>query len=169
MKNIVLIGMPATGKSTIGVILAKLLGFNFLDTDILLSLEQKRTLSQIMAEDGYDKFIEYEGKVGKRLGCESTVIATGGSMVFSMEAMESLSKNGVFVWLDTPLDELKSRMVNTLEDRGVVTPVKMTLEEIFEMRQPLYRRYADIRFPCTGSSELVASQLRELIINEKLI
>ena len=161
--------MPATGKSTVGVILAKLIGYNFLDTDILLSLKQKRPLSQIISEDGYDKFIEYEGKVGLSIKTERTVIATGGSMVFSEDAMKALSECGTVIWLDTPVAELEKRLVGTLLDRGVATPAKMTLSEIYEMREPLHRKYADYRFPCEGSTELVATKLRAMLINEKLI
>jgi len=169
MKNIILIGMPATGKSTVGVILAKLIGYNFLDTDILLALEQKRPLSQIIDEDGYDKFIEFEGQAGKNLRTEKTVIATGGSMVFSEEAMKVLSESGTVIWLDTPVSELEKRLVGTLEDRGVATPVKMTLGEIYEMREPLYRKYADYIVPCDGVTELVATKLRKKLKDENLI
>jgi len=169
MKNIVLIGMPATGKSTVGVILAKLLGYNFIDTDILLALEQKRPLSQIISEDGYDKFIESEGKIGESLKYEKAVIATGGSMIFSENAMKSLSQSGIIIWLDTPVEELEIRMVGTLEDRGVAVPSKMTLREIFEIREPLYEKYAQLRIPCAGTSELMATRLREILINKKLI
>lgn len=169
MKNIILIGMPATGKSTVGVILAKLIGYNFLDTDILLALEKKRPLSQIISEDGYDRFIEYEGQVGAGIKTERTVIATGGSMVFSAEAMQVLRESGTVVWLDTPVEELEKRLLGTLLDRGVATPVKMTLSEIYEMREPLYRKYADYCVPCDGGTELVVSKLRELLLREKLI
>ena len=169
MKNIILIGMPATGKSTVGVILAKLIGYNFLDTDILLALEKKRPLSQIISEDGYDKFIEYEGLVGKSIKTERTVIATGGSMVFSEVAMKALRKSGTVIWLDTPVAELEKRLVGTLLDRGVATPAKMTLSEIYEMREPLYRKYADFRVPCDGVTELVALSLRALLMRENLI
>lgn len=169
MKNIILIGMPATGKSTVGVILAKLIGYNFMDTDILLALEKNRPLSQIISEDGYDKFIEYEGQVGAGIKTERTVIATGGSMVFSENAMRTFSDNGTIIWLDTPVAELEKRMLGTLLDRGVATPVKMSLGEIFEMREPLYQKYAAYRVPCEGSTELVVAELRTLLLREKLI
>ena len=161
--------MPATGKSTVGVILAKLIGFNFLDADILIALDQNRTLSQIISEDGYDRFIEIEGNVGKSIKCERTVIATGGSMVFSVDAMKNLSENGIVVWLDTPVSELEKRLLGSLEDRGVATPVKMSFSEIYEMREPLYRKYADIHIICSGSTEKVVSELREKLINNNLI
>ncbi|MBP8640537.1 MAG: shikimate kinase [Oscillospiraceae bacterium] len=169
MKNIILIGMPATGKSTVGVILAKLIGYNFLDTDILLSLEKNRPLSQIISEDGYDKFIEYEGKIGAGIKTERTVIATGGSMVFSENAMRTFSNSGTVVWLDTPVADLEKRMLGTLLDRGVATPVKMTMNEIYEMREPLYRKYADYRVSCEGATEHVVANLRALLIRENLI
>ena len=169
MNNIILIGMPATGKSTVGVILAKLIGYNFLDTDILLALEKKCPLSQIISEDGYDKFIEYEGLIGAGIKAERTVIATGGSMVFSENAMRAFRENGTIVWLDTPVAELEKRLVGTLLDRGVATPVKMSLSEIYEMREPLYRKYADYRIPCDGLTELVVSNLQALLLREKLI
>ncbi len=168
MKNVILIGMPATGKSTVGVILAKLIGYNFIDTDILLALEQKRPLPRIISEDGYEKFIEQEGKIGENLNCDNTVIATGGSMVFSENAMKSLSQNGIVIWLDTPVEELEERMTGTLSDRGVATPVKMSLSEVFEIREPLYEKYAALRITCEGTSELMAIRLMEKLINEKL-
>jgi len=169
MKNIILIGMPASGKSTVGVILAKLIGYNFMDTDILLAIDEGRPLSQIITQDGYDKFIELEGLVGKSIKTDKTVIATGGSMVFSEAAMKAFSADGTVVWLDTPVAELEKRLVGTLLDRGVAAPDKMTLEEIFKMREPLYRKYADYRIPCEESTELVARGLRALLLREKLI
>jgi len=166
MKNIVLIGMPAAGKSTVGVILAKLLGYDFIDTDILLALEQKRPLLQIIAQDGYESFIEYEGRIVESLKCEKTVIATGGSMVFSEKAMQALSENGIVIWLDTPVEELEKRMVGTLRERGVAAPADMTVREIFEVREPLYNKYAALRISCTGSTELAATELRDRLINK---
>ena len=100
MDNIILIGMPGTGKSTVGVVLAKLLGYDFIDTDIVISNKEKRPLSQIIAEDGYDRFIEIEGEVGAELKCSRCVIATGGSMVFSENAMNNLKSLGTLVWLE---------------------------------------------------------------------
>ena len=161
--------MPATGKSTVGVILAKLLGYDFLDADILIALAQKRPLAQIIAEEGYDKFIEIEGVTGKSINCERTVIATGGSMVFSEAAMENLLENGIAVWLDTPVSALENRLIGSLADRGVATPSKMSFQEIYDMREPLYRKYADLRIACEGTTEKVATELRKRLIRDKLI
>ena len=161
--------MPATGKSTVGVILAKLIGFNFLDADIMIAIDQNRTLTQIIVEDGYDRFIEIENSVGKKIKCERTVIATGGSMVFSEDAMKNLAENGIIVWLDTPVLELEKRIIGSLEDRGVATPVKMSFREIYEMREPLYRKYADIQISCAGTTENVVAAVRERLLQEKFI
>lgn len=169
MKNIILIGMPASGKSTVGVILAKLLGYNFVDTDILLSLSENRPLSRIITEDGYDKFIKLEGLVGEGMKCIKSVVATGGSMVFSECAMKTLSNHGLVVWLDVPVEELERRMVGTLIDRGVATPSKMSLRDIFELREPLYRKFAQLRVPCLGTTEQVATDLRDKLVKDKLI
>ena len=90
-------------------------------------------------------------------------------MVFSEEAMRAFRQSGTVVWLDTPVAELEKRLIGTLLDRGVATPVKMSLSEIYEMREPLYRKYADYRVPCDGGTELVVSNLRDLLLREKLI
>jgi shikimate kinase len=169
VKNVVLIGMPASGKSTVGVILAKLLGYNFLDTDILLALEQGRPLPQIISEDGYDRFIQLEGLVGEGLRCGKTVIATGGSMVFSENAMRALSENALVVWLDVPPEELERRMAGGLAARGVATPFEMTVAEIYATREPLYRKYAGLRVPSEGSTEEAATALRNRLFREKLL
>lgn len=169
MKNIVLIGMPASGKSTVGVILAKLLGYNFLDTDILLALQQGRPLQRILAEDGYDRFIQFEGMVGEGLRCGKTVIATGGSMIFSENAMHALSKNALVIWLDTPPSELERRMTGGLAARGVATPFEMSVTEIYAMREPLYRKYAGLRVLSEGSIEEAATALRDRLLREKLL
>lgn len=161
MDNIILIGMPATGKSTVGVVLAKLIGYDFIDTDILISKDQGRPLSLIIAQDGYDRFIEIEGKAGAGLSCEKTVVATGGSMVFSENAMKNLSSRGKIVWIDSPLPELEKRVLGSLEERGVATPEKMTLRQIFDLRRPLYEKYADVRIDGTESTEAVVLLIRE--------
>ena len=163
MDNIILIGMPGTGKSTVGVVLAKLLGYDFIDTDIVISNKEKRPLSQIIAEDGYNRFIEIEGEVGAELKCSRCVIATGGSMVFSENAMNNLKSLGTLVWLDTPLEVLEERLSKNMMERGVGTPRKMTVKEIFEVREPLYCRWSELRLPCRGDAEQVVEDLRKML------
>ncbi|WP_462282437.1 shikimate kinase [Ruminococcus champanellensis] len=159
MRNIVLIGMPATGKSTVGVILAKRLGYDFLDTDIAICKTTGRTLPVLLEQEGVDGFVRIEGQVASGLTCAGTVIATGGSMVLSSGAMEHLKENGVVVWLDTPLEVLQARLPEHLSDRGVVAPNRMTVRELFVQRRPLYERYADMTIACNGDMEHVLNRL----------
>ena len=162
MKNIVLIGMPGTGKSTVGVILAKRLGYDFIDVDILITQREKRTLPQIIEDEGIDGFLELEGQAGLSIECEKTVIATGGSMIFSDEAMCYLKENAVTIWMETPLHKLEERYErNSRQDRGVAAPGDMTLKEIYELRKPLYKQYADITIHCRKKSEYVVQQIRD--------
>lgn len=163
-KNIVLIGMPGTGKSTVGVILAKRLGYDFLDADICIANREGRTLPRIIAEDGLERFLEIEGETGLSLRCQGTVIATGGSMVFSPAAMEHLRENGVTIWLETPVDVLEGRLANnSREDRGVAAPADMSVSDIYALREPLYAKYADIRIPCETGVDQVVAQIRRAL------
>ena len=165
MKNIVLIGMPGTGKSTAGVILAKRLGYDFLDTDIFMAKREGRSLPAIIEQDGLERFLELEGEAGQAVNCTSTVIATGGSMVFSEAAMKHLKKNAVIIWLDTPIEILEERLSSTArEDRGVAAPADMTVRDIYELRKPLYFKYADLRLRCTPGVDSVVSDIRSALI-----
>ena len=161
MKNIVLIGMPGTGKSTVGVVLAKYMGYDYLDTDILLSRRQQRTLPQLIEAEGLERFLHLEGEAGLSIECSDTVIATGGSMVFSGDAMEHLRSGAVVVWLETPLEVLEARLSRTArEDRGVAAPSDMSVREIYEQREPLYAKYADVRIRCGEGVDGVVADVR---------
>lgn len=143
MKNIVLIGMPGSGKSTVGVLLAKALGYSFIDTDLIISRLAEKPLQKILNEDGLDCFLEFEEKVGAELECDHTVVATGGSMVLSDKAMQNLKANGQIVYIEVPLDEIKRRVTN-IKTRGIAFGKGETLDDVFEKRVPLYEKYADI-------------------------
>ena len=143
MNNIVLIGMPGSGKSTIGVILAKRLGYDFVDTDNLISDREKTTLQDIIDKKGVSEFLKIEGIVGKELNIDNTVIATGGSMVFSDSAMKNLLKDSKCVFIDVPLPEIKRRVKN-IDTRGIAMEKDDTLDTLYEKRMPKYREYADI-------------------------
>ena len=161
MKNIVLIGMPGAGKSTVGVVLAKYMGYDFLDTDILLSRRQQSTLPKLIENEGLERFLQLEGEAGLSVERSDTVIATGGSMVFSEAAMEHLRANAVVVWLETPLDVLETRLSNTArEDRGVAAPADMSVREIYAIRAPLYAKYADVRIRCGEGVDGVVADIR---------
>lgn len=141
--NIVLIGMPGVGKSTVGVILAKELGFQFVDSDLLIQRQEKRLLKQIIEENGIDGFIEIENQVNRSIDTRSAVIATGGSVVYGREAMENLKRIGKIVYLRLSYEELKQRLGN-LHGRGVIVRKGQTLLDIYRERIPLYEQYADL-------------------------
>ncbi len=143
MENIVLIGMPGVGKSTVGVILAKLLGYQFVDADILIQNREGRLLHEIISEEGVDGFIEIENQVNSEINADRTVIATGGSVVYGREAMEHLKAIGTVVYLKLSYEELSKRLSN-IKGRGVVLREGQTLMALYKERTPLYEKYADV-------------------------
>jgi len=149
LKNIILIGMPGSGKSTIGVVLAKKMGYQFIDSDIVIQQKYAKTLEQLIDEYSDAGFIQIENDVNKEIKAEHTVIATGGSVVYGREAMEHFKKTGVVVYLKVPEEELKKRL-GSLKERGVVSNGKATIAEIFEDRKALYEQYADITVTCAN-------------------
>jgi len=156
--------MPGTGKSTVGVILAKQLGYDFMDTDILIATREKQSLPQIIAAQGVDALLRIEGEVGEAIDCERTVIATGGSMVLSAGAMEKLKSQGVVIWMRTPLEELERRFaLCSKEDRGVAAPAGTSTEDIYALRKPLYEKYADMIIDCAQGTENCVRQLLEVL------
>lgn len=152
MKNIVLIGMPGVGKSTVGVLLAKALGFSFVDTDLIIQRNTGRLLQDIIDNDGLDAFCAEE----ERAICSVTdeggaVIATGGSAVYSENAMLHLKKHGIVYYLSLPVEELIGRLSN-ITTRGIAKRPEDTIEDVFRRRAELYEQYADITIDCIGSS-----------------
>lgn len=141
--NIVLIGMPGVGKSTIGVILAKVLGYQFIDADLLIQKSEGKLLKDIIREKGTDGFIEVENRVNSEITAHHSVIATGGSVVYGKEAMEHLSRIGEVVYLKQSLANLEKRLRN-IKGRGVVLRQGQTLEDLYEERVQLYEKYADL-------------------------
>ena len=148
-KNIVLIGMPGVGKSTVGVILAKLLGYRFIDTDIVIQEREKKLLKEIIAEKGINGFIQTENLVLSSLKAEKAVIATGGSVVYGDDAMKNLSKNGIVVYLKLDYSKLKYRLGN-IKNRGVVIREGQSLSSLYRERVPLYEKYSDITIDENG-------------------
>ena len=140
--NIVLIGMPGVGKSTIGVILAKVLGYSFLDADLLIQEQEGKLLREIIEEKGTDGFIEVENRVNASIRADRAIIATGGSVVYGKEAMEHLKDIGRVVYLKVSYAILENRLAD-IKGRGVVLKKGQTLETLFEERSKLYEQYAD--------------------------
>jgi shikimate kinase len=163
MKNIVLIGMPGTGKSVVGRALAARLEYTFVDVDDLIAEAAGKTLPEILRTDGLESFVELEGRVGESLNFEDTVIATGGSMVLSEKAMEHLKKNGVVVWLETPISQISDRMPEDLTDRGIAAPSGMTIREIYEHRLPLYAKHADLIVASKEGESNTAQQVEDIM------
>lgn len=153
MKNIVLIGMPASGKSTVGVILAKTLGIGFCDTDLVIQQREKRLLQDIIDKDGLERFLDAECEAIVSLDCENCVIATGGSAVFRDAAMQKLKRDGIIVFLDVALETVKARLYN-IKTRGIAAEKGKTIDDIYYERLPFYQKYADITVSLdTSSSE----------------
>ena len=151
-NNIILIGMPTSGKSTVGVILAKMLGMDFIDTDIVLQKREGSKLRDIIAAQGIDAFLRKEEQAVLSVSARHTVIATGGSVVYGDAAMKHLSENATVVYLKIDLPELKKRLTD-VRGRGVVLHEGESLEEMFATRTALYERYSDITVAETGTIE----------------
>lgn len=153
LDNVVLIGMPGAGKSTLGVVLAKILGYEFIDADLLIQSKLDKTLQKIIDACGPDGFIEVENEVLCTLSASRAVIATGGSAVYSDEAMNHLKSIGTVVYLRVSYEELESRL-GGLHERGVVMKngMGMSLVDLYEERRPLYEKYADVTIDIDGLS-----------------
>lgn len=151
MDNIILIGMPGSGKSTVGVLLAKMLGYSFIDSDLIIQQVEGRRLYEILRDEGVEYFAKVENSVNANLQAHRTVIATGGSAVYGEEAMKHLSSIGRVVYLKVSLAELERRVRN-FETRGIMREDGQTLADIYAERAPLYEKYADITVSCTRGS-----------------
>ncbi len=163
MKNIVLIGMPGTGKSVVGRALAQRLDYTFVDLDDLIVEAAGKTLPEILREDGLEEFFRIEETIGVELDRTDTVVSTGGSMVLYEDAMEHLKENGVIVWLETPLSQILERMPADLTDRGIAAPAGMTIRQIYEQREPLYAKYADLIVASRDGADDTARQVWQML------
>lgn len=141
--NIVLIGMPGVGKSTVGVVLAKVMGYQFVDADLVIQEKEKKLLCEIIEEVGADGFIEVENRINSQIEAQHAIIATGGSVVYGAEAMAHLKEIGTVVYLRLPYEELNRRLKD-IKGRGVVLKDGQTLRDLYEERVPLYEKYADV-------------------------
>ena len=147
--NITLIGMPGVGKSTVGVVLAKVLGYQFLDSDLVIQEQTQKLLHELISAYGEEGFLKIENEVNAGLIVSRTVIATGGSAVYGKEAMRHFQEIGRIVYLKLPFKELETRL-GDLHERGVVLKEGYTLQDLYEERIPLYEKYADITIECEG-------------------
>lgn len=143
MSNIILVGMPSSGKSTVGVLLAKNLGYRFLDSDLLIQERTGKLLHELIEEEGSDGFLNIEEEVNCTIDVDHTVIATGGSAIYGARAMEHFKKNGIVVYLKIGYETLCERL-GDYTHRGVVMPKGYTLCDLYNERAALYERYADV-------------------------
>lgn len=155
-ENIVLIGMPGSGKSTVGVVLAKKLGYRFLDSDLVIQEKYGKLLHELIEEHGVEGFWKIENDVNASFDVRKSVIATGGSAVYGAEAMEHLRKLGTVVYLQLPYEEIAERL-GDLNARGVTLKPGQTLADLYEERVPLYEKYAHVVVACGGK------MLREIV------
>lgn len=167
MKSIILIGMPAVGKSTVGVVVAKRLGYEFIDTDLLIQKQENRLLKEIIEDEGIDGFLKIENQVNCDVQAERAVISPGGSVVYCQEAMEHYKKIGVVVYLRASFETINNRIRNA-KNRGVVLKEGQTLERLYEERVKLFEKYADITIDEEGKElgetiELVLQSLCKIV------
>ncbi|HHX73956.1 MAG TPA: shikimate kinase [Firmicutes bacterium] len=148
-SNLVLTGMPGAGKSTAGVLAAKALGMNFIDTDLLLQQKAKRLLQEIIGQEGIAAFLAREEETILGLAADNCVIATGGSVIYSHKSMEHLRQKGLVIYLMLPLAELEVRIKN-MSSRGIVMAAGQDLHSLYLERTPLYRASADLVLDCSG-------------------
>ena len=149
MKNIILIGMPGAGKSTIGVLLAKSMLMDFADTDLLIQKRYSSSLCDIINSRGTQEFLKIENDVICSWDFANCVVATGGSAVYGEQAMEKLRENGVVVYLKLPPEEIEKR-INNIHTRGIAMDKGMTIAQLYIQRAPLYEKYADITVNCSS-------------------
>ena len=147
--NITMIGMPSSGKSTVGVLLAKRLGFSFIDVDIVIQEKEGRLLKEIIADEGMDGFLEVENRINAGLEAKMSVIAPGGSVIYGEEAMAHLKEISEIVYLKMSYEEMEKRIGNVV-DRGVALKPGFTLRDLYNERVPYYEKYADITLDETG-------------------
>lgn len=160
MNNIVLTGMPSAGKSTIGVILAKVLGYSFMDSDVLIQEQEQKLLKDIIEEKGIDGFLAVENNVNKNIKANHTVIATGGSVIYGIEAMNHFRENDIVIYIKLSYEAIYNRLGN-IRQRGVVLKNGQTLLDLYNERCPLYERYAHITI---DAENLNPEELMEQIV-----
>lgn len=164
--NIILIGMPGAGKSTIGVVLAKTLGYEFVDTDLIIQQREGRLLQELIDSQGMETFLDMESRAVTSVDCDRAIIATGGSVIFREAAMKHLQAMGKVIFLDVPYDEIERRVSN-ITTRGIAISGGATLKDVYKQRYPYYMKYHDFKVDCMGKHvEDIVNEVVE-IINSK--
>ena len=160
-KNIILIGMPGAGKSTVGVILAKRIGFNFIDTDLIIQAQEKCRLQQIIDAHGLQNFRKIEEQMLLNLQVEHSIIATGGSVVYSEKGLKALGRTGPLIYIQVSLTALQKRIAD-MGQRGLVMSKGQTFEQLYQERTPLYEKFSELTISGEGvNAEQVAAKIEE--------
>ena len=163
MNNIILIGMPGSGKTTIGTELSEKIGYGYIDSDSVIVAREGKRLNEIIAAVGREKFLDIEAKVNSEICADRCVIATGGSVIYRDGAMQKLKTLGKIVYLKLSYNTIESRL-GDLKARGVALKDGFTLKDLYEERVPLYEKYADIAVELDGKTvELSVETLREAL------
>lgn len=166
MKNIILVGMPGSGKSTLGILLAKKIHYGYIDSDSVIVAKEGKLLPELISEFGNEGFLELEARVNASITANRCVIATGGSAVYRGDVIEKMKENGIVVYLKISYDEVESRL-GDLKKRGVVLKDGFTLRDLYNERAPLYEKYADYVVELNGDSiEACAEKIRAAICGE---
>lgn len=161
--NIILVGMSGAGKSTLGVLLAKALGMDYVDTDIVIQQHEGRLLQEIIDNDGLEIFMQIEEKFVSELQLKNSIISTGGSVIYSDKAMNVLKLGGQIIYLHVPYEEIKRRLIN-VTTRGIVIKKGNSLQDVYEERVHLYIKYSDKTLDCSNKDiENCVSEIIELI------
>ncbi|QUH29286.1 shikimate kinase [Vallitalea guaymasensis] len=163
MKNMVLIGMPGAGKSTIGVVLAKTLGFTFIDSDLVIQKRENRLLQEIIDDIGMERFLDVEKEAVLSIDVSKSIIATGGSVIFRNETMKHLKKLGDIIYLKVSYEEIERR-VNNITTRGIAMAKGHTLKDVYDQRVELYEKYANIVIDCDDKNlEEIVKDIKDSI------
>ncbi|TYP72092.1 shikimate kinase [Paenibacillus methanolicus] len=161
--NIVLVGMSGAGKSTLGVLLAKAIGMDFVDTDIIIQQREGRLLQEIIDRDGMEEFMWIEEEAVSELQLTNCVISTGGSVIYSEVAMAALRQRGQVLYLHVTFEEIAKRLGN-ISTRGIVMRKDNSLQDVYEERVPLYKKYSDTTIDCSSKDiEQCVGEMMELI------
>lgn len=165
MRNIILIGMPGCGKSTVGVVLAKNLGMDFVDSDLVIQRETGKKLAELLDVHGDAGFRAIENRINAALDVHDSVVATGGSVIYGAEAMSHLKSIGTVIYLQLSYEQIEDRL-GDLHARGVTIQPGQTLRDLYQERCPLYERWADMSLPCDELRlrevvQLIAAKMEE--------
>lgn len=161
--NIVLVGMSGAGKSTLGVLIAKAIGMNYVDTDIVIQQHKGRLLQEIIDNDGIEKFMQIEEGTVSELQLKNCIISTGGSVIYSEKAMTALKQHGQVIYLHVSFEEIEKRLIN-VTTRGIVIKKGNSLKDVYDERVPLYIKYSDKTLDCSNKDiEQCVGEIIELI------